>query len=155
MGVLIVLAIAIIVIVILVRNNKRKNALEELKNTTGYAVAVELKKELESKGCKVGDLKTSFASNESVQGSFDVSDPYSGTIKFGNRTRWLTTEKHHMQLFAVSVGCPTYVIENTNISLLVSSIVWRGSISKDIPPLMEIASDVIIRNGCDFESMMI
>jgi hypothetical protein len=146
------LAIAIVIFIVVRRAKKRKNALEELNHTDGHSVAVQIKNELESRGCTVGDLDTSFDpnSNESVVGSFHVSDPYSGDISFCNYT--LHFHEQLLQLSAAG-GDHMYVIENKDIGLLVSSKVFLSS--KDIPPLMEIAADVIKSSGYDFESRVI
>jgi hypothetical protein len=170
MAVVIVLVIAIIVIVIVVQNNKRKKAIEDLQNSGGYDVAVQIKNELENKGYKVSDLNIIFEFGGVPKGYFSVSgDSESGSIEFSKVLRGLTVTESRLQIEnAQSIGylegwqrteredgleavkCPVefiYAVENANIGVLVKS----EHKTHEIPAFLELVAKAMRDSGYDFE----
>jgi hypothetical protein len=155
--VFLIVIVAIVLVVQVVRQNKRKEAIEELKRGAGYAVAVEIKDELSRKGYEVSECDPSFFNGE-VVGYFIIS---SGEKTQGWSNYCMTRgsmEDVTGDLTVYNAGCTqfpegfrecVYAIVNANIGLVVMAD--KENKSRTIPPFMERAADVIRKSGYAFE----
>jgi|GEM_PF-4727400 len=153
MGVLFFL-IAIVVIIIVVwkvrKGNRRGKTREELINSSGYEVAVEIKGKLVQKGYSVGELKTDFH-EDYAYGFFWVgsSDHGSGgSVYFSAYKDGVSWLEFAMQMENIEARHGYfYAIQNTNIALIVRS----DEESNEIPPFIKFAAEVIANSGYAFK----
>ena len=147
-----VLIIAVIVVVIyFAAQSGTKNINNELKKSPALEVADKIKNELTQKGYSVNDeYKLEFIDNDHV-GTFSVS---SGSVLVGK----MICSRYQSPRFSSDasyiryknnnvIAGYFYAIENSKIGLLVYSL----EESREIPPLIEIAANVIINSGYRFE----
>ncbi|MDR1278231.1 MAG: hypothetical protein LBK02_05730 [Treponema sp.] len=159
MFVFLIIVAIIIVIIVLVKKNNRKKAVEELISSPAYEVASEIKNVLTQKGHKVSGFSTYFVSGIPV-GCFDVhSDPgedsiFSLHIRFSrsplgrySEERSIRSKNLEKKPYQKMLGGHFYAIQDANTGLIVASNVF----SKEIPPLIEIAADVIKNSRYEFE----
>jgi hypothetical protein len=152
MPVFIVLLIAVILIIVVVRKNKRKHAIEELKNGAGYEVAVKIKDELTAKGFRIGDISLDYDSS-GAYGSFFISSEetsFLGKLKFSTSGFALQNDEHGLQRGNIESRIHhnyKYAIENANLGLLVCSM----KESQEVPLFLEIAAEVIKNSGYVFK----
>jgi hypothetical protein len=159
MFVFFVIVAIIIVVVVLVKKNNQKKAVEELENSPAYEVATEIKNVLTQKGRKVSDFSTYFVGGIPI-GCFEVySDPgeneiFSVYIRFSRSPYAMYSEERSIRSknldkkpYQQMIGGRFYAIEDANTGLMVTSNI----LSKEIPPLMEIAADVIKNSQYEFE----
>lgn len=138
MGIFVVLAI-IIVIVIFVRKNKRKKAIEDLKNSNAYTLAIKIKDELEKKGYDFGEPSFDF------DGGYAYGQYYNSSldIRFSEYLMGLSSCKSIFRLSITTTGCRYYGIENDNIGIFVC----LKENSQDMPESIKIAAKVIEDSG--------
>jgi hypothetical protein len=159
MFVFFIIVAIIIVVVVLVKKSNGNKAVEELTNSPAYEVATEIKNVLTQKGHKVSEFSTYFVSGIPV-GCFEVyADPgenitFSGKIRFSRSplARYsvessIRSENLNKKPYQKMIGGHFYAIQDANIGLIVASNV----LSKEIPPLIKIAADVIKSSRYEFE----
>jgi hypothetical protein len=150
MAVFIILLIAAVVLFFVVRKNKRKKAIEDLKNRAGHEVAIKIKDELSMKGYKISALDTFFENGKAL-GSYYVRSDESkslGRITFCTNSWGLMYQEYNLRQDNIKERMSHYyAIENANIGLLVIS----NEKSKTIPPVIEVAAEVIKNSGYDFK----
>jgi hypothetical protein len=150
------IVVGIIVIIVVVKKNKRKEAIEEFKNSKVYEVAVKIKEELEKKGYKFEGPKIIFGNylygeftNNWSDGRFGGS-PTLGVvcIIFSQYLNGLnSTRSSFLWCKRTGGGYRWYGIENANKTFLVYSREDANNVSQDIPESIKIASEVITNNG--------
>jgi hypothetical protein len=158
-GFFVIVAI-IIVVIVLVKYNNRNKAVEALKNIPAYEVATEIKNVLTQKGHRVRDFSTYFVGGIPI-GCFEVySDPganeiFSVSIRFSRSSYAMYSEERSIRSknldkkpYQQMIGGRFYAIEDANTGLMVTSNV----LSKEIPPLIAIAADVIKNSQYEFEN---
>jgi len=150
MGGLIPVVAIIIIIVIVVRKFRKKTALEKLKNSAAYALALKIKEELEKKGGYFGEhtfddydlslnYKTLSCSIDSVIVNIGFSsDPFSLGL-------WETLEKN----WAIENDKCLMGIKNYNIpvSVTVISSPREKDFQKNMKEVIRIVAEVIENNG--------
>jgi hypothetical protein len=154
----IVVVIAIVFFYVLGTKNKSNDQDEDLKNSPAYEVAAEIKNALTQKGHKVSEFSTYSVRGIPI-GCFDIysdSDDKtaSGTIRFSRSplARYsvessIRSKNLDKKPYQKMIGGRFYAIQDANIGLIVTSEV----LSKEIPPLIEIAADVIKNSRYEFE----
>jgi hypothetical protein len=135
----------IIVLIVAVKKNKRSKAIEELKNSKVYEVAVKIKEELEKKGYKnFGEPEIDYY--EAAYGEF-----YNGsvTICFSEYRYGLSIKRVTFLNLKIARlnGEIYYGIENENKTFLVYSNEDANKTSQDAPESIKIAAEVIKNNG--------
>jgi len=150
-GFLVIIAI-IVTIIVVVQKMKRKKATTELKTSSGYEVAVQIKNTLIKNGYRVvGDLAVVFHS-EGAEGFFFINSPNledNGSIHFSKYKICLNNTVHRITIDNIGIKHEDkffYAIHNDNIVLIVRS----ESKSKDIPPLIKISTKAMVDSGYDF-----
>jgi hypothetical protein len=135
----------IIVLIVVVIKNKRNKAIEELKTSKVFDVAVKIKEELEKKGQNFGELKIYYI--EAAIGRF-----YSGSINiyFSEYSYGLSNDRSVFlsHKAARSYGKVYYGIENEYKTFLVYTSEDADKASQDVPESIKIAAEVIKNNGC-------
>jgi len=133
----------VIVIIIVVRKNKRTKAMEDLKNSNAYALALEISEELEKKGYKFYSEPTIDYSGDAY-GLICINSNPRGFIYFSVRKWPLEVYKNIVRMGNASGRGRLYGIENANIGVLVTS----DEPSLDgMPEYIKIAAEIITNNG--------
>ena len=147
MGVAVFLLIVAVIIVLVVLKNKRKKekAIEDLKNSNAYALAIKIRDELEKKeGYDFGEPSINYIGN--AYGDFLSILPSRNNfihIRFSEYMRGpLDYAKHNIRMDRAR-GKRSYGIENANIGVLVFS----DEDSQDMPEYIKIAAEVIKNSG--------
>jgi len=149
MGGFISIAVIAIVIIVVVRHLKRQKAIQELKDSKAYELALLIKDELISKGYQVksGDwledplfydgmaVGLGYVSSDSDSGGRILFTAYRSALFYSESDTKLRNARAGRRCF--------YAIKNDNISILVTS----SNESQEMPPFIEIAAEVIKNNG--------
>ena len=146
MGWIISLAVvaAIVVLIVMSKKHKKAKALESLKNSDAYALAIKIKDELEKKGKEFGEPSFDFYDSDGAFGSFTIyqrigiyfSD-YRGKLNdpYNNPKYQLRHDRN--------IGMRIYGIENDNIGI----VVYSYEVTQDVPESIRIAAAVIADSG--------
>jgi hypothetical protein len=158
MGVLVLLGIVvvgIIVIVNVVKKNKKKKAIEYLKNSTTYEIALKIKEELEKKGYKTGeptfDLTYSTNYVDYPYGNFicKAGNPEKNSffISFSNYTMGLGSKIESFRSLKLMKG-NLWGIVNENIGIFVEQYPYPVlEVFQGTPEVIRIADEVMKNNG--------
>jgi hypothetical protein len=138
--------ILVIVVFFIMRQIRRSNAIEALKNSGGYKVALEIKDELSKQGYEFSELSTYFVHGDAV-GNFYVYNKDGGQIAFSLSGFALYSAEYGLRQENITSGGRYYAVENYNIGLLVQS----SKESQTIPPFIEQAAEVIKNSEYVFE----
>jgi hypothetical protein len=138
--------VLVIAVFIIVRQIKRSNAIEALKKSGGYEVALKIKDELSKQGYEFSELSTYFLNGKAV-GNFYTYSKDGGHISFSPSGFALYSEEYGLRRANIRSDGRYYAIENSNIGLLVQS----SRKSQTIPPFIEQAAEVIKSSEYAFE----
>jgi len=169
MGVLIFLLIVavIVVLVVLATKHKHKKAIEELKNSNIYVLALKIKEELEKKGADdFGREPYLFFGDGCAKGMIrgDITDhinsdyKYEIGIDFSEYRRGLDYARGNFtyrKIKEISDGYRRYGIESENVSIMVTSEISVKTctneesqrVSQNAQEFLKIAAEVIKNTG--------
>jgi len=129
------------------REKAREEAIEDLKNSGAYKVAVKIKDELIQKGFSVGELIIDF-DDDNARGNFSIYSE--GGMTFSNKIYALSNREFIISSYnlrAKHTRLYRYAIQNNNIGL----IVYSDREAQDVPQFLKIAADVIKESGYGFK----
>ncbi|MDR2717532.1 MAG: hypothetical protein LBB89_05650 [Treponema sp.] len=153
--VFLVIIVGIIVIVVVAKKNKQTKAIEDLKYSKAYEVALKIKEALEKDGSNFGEPSTGF--NEYAFGYFSCYPKQSENnvslgIYFSTNKYGLTWKNQSFRMGRVTNTYKGYGIENDNIAVMVTAEQKKETIlikdcSQDMQEYIKIAAEVIENSG--------